>query len=228
MNNRPFLTSLILLAMLGPLPAADAPKPPFVKAAPAGTTWSVEIRNRALDKPTDAPAEDPGAPKLVVSVPVKISCHSGTNGVQVYNTAFSDGKYDEYYVFKRQMLRKYDGSEKIAVLSAPEAFPGLEWLPSGGTYVGEDAVDSKPCYKFKVTPEYLAAIPLLPETRYFAWIEIATGYPVQVQTDDILYRYSAVEPWNESVELPPAYQAALKKIAQQQRALEVMRAQNAR
>lgn len=222
------LSSLLLLLNTFVLPAAEVPKPPYVKFPPPGTVWSVDIKTNGSESAGNETASAPAGPKMKISVPIKTTCRFGTNGIQLFQTAYSDGARDEYYVIKRQLLRMYPGTKKVAVLSAPYPFPGLEWVGAGGTYIGEEEVEKRSCHKFKVTEAYLLAIPLDPGTKYYAWIDMATGYPVQAQMDDVLYRFSPVTPYAENVELPSAYTAALKKAEQQQRALEVMRAQNAR
>lgn len=222
------LLSVICWLVCLPLDAqekpASAPKPPYVKVPPSGTTWTVEIRTQKTGHGSQEAAKvESDSARSKVSMPVRVRSWYGTNQVQRVETTFSDGHTEEYYAVKGVQLMKYDGSNKVAALSEIPHFPGLDWLNGNGTYVGLETVGKIPCHSFKVTPGFLQSIPLPPETKYLAWINTETKFPVQAQLDEVFYRFSAVTPWPDKVELPREYQSALEKVQAQQRALEVMR-----
>jgi hypothetical protein len=237
MNKLALTFALTLSLFLGRASGQDAPAPkaPYVKTPPPGTSWSAEIRYRPEDlqapTPPDGPASGAEARpryKAQVSLPVRLRSFHSTNGIQHVETYFSDGRKEEYYQVAGRQLRFIDGTRKAVALSEVPHFPAVDWLPPGGVYKGVETLENVPCHAFTVSAAYLAAIPLDPATKYLAWINVETGYPVQVRQNEVLYKFSPVTPWAETITLPAEFLAAMEKVKKEQRAIQALRQANAR
>ncbi|HSI84403.1 MAG: hypothetical protein ACAI35_20650 [Candidatus Methylacidiphilales bacterium] len=235
------LPALLVAAILpATLHAQSAsPSQPYVKTPPSGTSWTIDIRqvprkakpsataNGQTDPATAGNAEKAPA-TLPAVMPVRMESQYGQNKVRRELTIFSDSHREESFTIKGQLLRRYDGSDKVAVLQATPVFPALEWLASGSVYMGKEMLGDKECHKFRISAEYLQSLNWPAETPYFAWISVADRYPVQVQADESMYTYSDIVPFTKNVPLPEDYKAAVEQASRSQRALEMMRAQNGR
>lgn len=59
-----------------------------------------------------------------------------------------------------------------------------------------------------------------------AWISTVDGYPDKVILGETTYQFSPVTPFDQDIDLPGGYQAALKAAQRQTRALSKLKALN--
>jgi hypothetical protein len=223
---------LILAAALTAVMAQDQvppPKPPLVRMPPAGSEWSLEIRN-----PTAPRGESPESSSGRV-VPVRFEMRIGRNGVQQGTTRFSDGHTQTFYVVEDQILQQHDNAGDVAVLAprdgAPldlfdfrvRSFPALGWI-SLRNYVGVETLGKQPCHKYQL--QNVAEFELPEKDVLVAWIRAGDGFPQRVQIGEVVYEFSEVRPFSGEVSLPALFQAAVEKRRAEQRRLNALKAAN--
>ena len=197
------------------------PKAPFVTLAPDGSQWSADIRY-ASGKKADSAAK--GERRDTPSVPVKVERLVGRNKVQQNTTTYSDGRVEVCYLTGAYAFQKYGNSDKIAILQADSggldtldslrqaSYPGTGWL-SLKTYMGVATVGKDVCYHYVAGPaekEFYSS-----DISIEAWIRVQDGYPLRVEFGATTYDFSPVTPFPQDVDLPPAYQDALKNLQAQ-------------
>lgn len=216
-----FLVAFVFLLAAAPGWSGERSGIP-IKAPPAGSQWTMTIERKA------APSSSPPGEVL----PVQLRKFLGKNGVQNAVITFSDSSTVEYFVVNGRILQKPANSRQVVILGrsrsdvfslvVPE-FPGLDWIKAEHR-VGQDKVGDVLCEKFHADGFPPQGLPK--DFALTAWISAVDGYPDQVILGETTYRFSPVTPFDQDIDLPGGYQAALKAAQRQTRALSKLKALN--
>jgi len=170
---------------------------------------------------------------------MRSECGQDANGRKITHTTlvWSEGKPTEGYVLENfaVLLDRTTGKPKRVNLRESDylyphfvrGYPGTAWIGIKH-YVGVEKVNEELCYKFvrpaDKPPEGPGAdeepIPL-PELT--AWVRVVDKTPVRVVLGKAVYNYGPIKTAASTIVLPSPVQELLKKIDQQQKALELLR-----
>jgi hypothetical protein len=227
MNN---LMPLLLAATLSAAVAQDnppPPKPPLVRASPAGSEWSLEVKNLADGGKPAAPSEVAGRQMARARFEMRI----GQNAVQQGTITFPNGATQTFYVVGDRILQKHDNADDIAVLPLQDGplnffefrrkgFPALGWVTLRD-YIGVETIEKQICYKYQL--QNTAGLELPDDCVVTAWIRVGDGFPQRVQVGDIVYEFSQIRPFSQDVALPPPYQALVENLRAEERRLNALK-----
>jgi len=210
-----------------PLPVA-----PFVSEPVAGTKWRIAIKypDKKAAETTDSAKQETGAD---LQRPGVIECHCGSSGTKILvktapGTILSDG-----FVVGNSLLRWNSAIGSVSILPSDEgnfaspvfvrSYQGTGWI-SLGTYRGIDKIGKEVCYKF-IKPALTVSDPSegFSHPELTAWIEVGSKIPLQYRIGDAVYSFSAVEPANTDIVLPPEVLKVIEKVNREHKALSLMR-----
>ena len=204
------------------------PQPPFVKAPPPGSAWTMTAVYPAEVLASAPPEKSSDTPSTRTA---HLEIRRGTNQVTIATLVDALGHKDAYYVVNEQILVKTRNTGSVFILAATQdsdifdlrapSFPVVNWLTTKN-YVGVEKIGSILCYKFHQLPDPNHTDPIFNGERT-AGIKVADGYPSKVQLDKMVFTFSEVTAYPYPIDLPVEYQAKLARNIARENVLRLLR-----
>ncbi len=239
MINRTLLSGVTvclgLMDVFADLPTDTAiplPVAPFVSEPVPGTKWRVAIKYPDI-KASDTPISSTRENSVENQRPDRIETHCGISGSRITVKNSLGAILCDGFVIGNRLFKLNPGTGSVSIVPSDEgnfaspvfvrSYQGSEWVTME-TYQGVDKIGKEACYKF-MKPAQVVSDPSegFSHPELTVWIQVVNKIPVLFRIGDVVYSYSAIEPADADIFVPPEIRKLNDKINREQKALSAMR-----